>query len=89
MSDEAPLIELIVNADPGVNYQWKAAAAQAQGAHTALPVTALWCFQTMGKEGEKGQELNGILRSSCNTTSHCWKPPEYPGCVQEVLWMQK
>lgn len=55
MSDEAPLIELIVNADPGVNYQWKA-AAQAQGAHAALPLTALWCLQTMGKEGEKGQD---------------------------------
>lgn len=38
MSDETPLIELIVNADPGMNYQWKTAAG-AQGAHPALPVT--------------------------------------------------
>lgn len=39
MNDEAPLIELILNADLGMNYQCKT-AAQAQGVCTALPATA-------------------------------------------------
>lgn len=69
-------MELILNADPGVNYQWKT-AAQAQGAQAALP--APWCFQTVGKEGGKGPGVKGcpdeILRSSCNTISHLLEAP--------------
>lgn len=79
MSDEAPLIKLIVNADPGMNYQWKA-AAQAQGAHTALPGTPCsLVFPNYGKGGREGPRAkgcpNGILRSSCNITSHLLEPP--------------
>jgi len=42
MNNEAALIELILNADLGMNYQCKT-AAQAQGVCTVLPATtARW-----------------------------------------------
>lgn len=92
MNDEAPLMELIVNADPGMNYQWKT-AVQAQGARSALSLPALWCFQTMERQGGQGQEprvaLMGPSGAPATPPQSCWKPPAYPGHVQEVLWMQK
>lgn len=84
MNDEAPLIELILNADLGMNYQCKT-AVQAQGVCTALPATAARSLLTnvfkqwyvkRGREGPGPKGFpDGILRSSCYTAAHLLEAP--------------
>lgn len=100
MSDEAPLIELILNADLGMNYQCKT-AVRAQGVCTALPATAARSllaagFQTMGCEEREGWHPRASPAGSSGAPAALLllclvsqRPQEHPGQVWEVLQMEK
>lgn len=97
MNDEAPLIELILSADLGMNYQCKT-AARARGVCTALPATAARSplaggFQTMGCEEREGWHPRASPAGSPGAPAAslllCLVSQRHPGWVREGLWMLK